>query len=114
VLPPEWEEEAEVRRVDRASAVAGREGRGGTGDGGSDRCPVRREGLVLFFTGELDLRAAPGRGTSGASVHDERDAFPQAVDVGAAELVGAAEVGLDRGPVGAELEENSISKLPSA
>ncbi len=60
----------------------------------------------MFFTCELNFRAAPGRGPRGAGLHNERDAFPQAVDVGATELVGAAEVCLDGGPVIAELEEN--------
>jgi hypothetical protein len=106
VLPPEREEEAEVGRVDRASSVTGGEGGGGAGDGGGNRGPIRRKGLVLLPTGELDLRAAPRGGPGGARVHDEGDALPQAVDVGAAELVGAAEVGLDLSPMGAELEKD--------
>ncbi len=71
MLPPEWEKEAEVRRVDRAGAVASREGRCSTRDGGRNHGPVGREGLLLFFASELHFRAAPGRGPRGAGLHDE-------------------------------------------
>ncbi len=42
-------------------------------------------------------------------LHDERHAFPQAVDVGAAELVLAVEAVHDGGPVGTELEEDGAA-----
>jgi hypothetical protein len=81
-------------------------GRCSAGDGGGDRCPVRWEGLILFFNGEFNFWTAPRRSTRGAGLHDERDAVPRTVGVGVAELVGAAEVDLDGGPVVAGLEEN--------
>jgi hypothetical protein len=67
---------------------------------------ARHAGRASYCSFQLNFRAAPGRGTRGAGLHDERDAFPHAVDVGAAELVGAAEVDLDGGPVIAEFKEN--------
>ncbi len=42
-------------------------------------------------------------------VLDERDAVPQAVVVGAAELVGATEYSLDGGPMAPELEEHGAA-----
>jgi hypothetical protein len=109
VFPPEREEEVEVRRVDGAGAVDSRQGHGDPGDGRSNRSPVSRDGLMLLLASELHLRAAPGRSTRGASLHDERHAFPQAVEIGAAELVSAVEAVLDGGPVGTELEEDGAA-----
>jgi hypothetical protein len=109
VFPPEREKEAEVRRVNREGGVASRKGRCRAGDGGRNSGSVSRDGLVLFFTSELNFRASPGRGPRGAGLHDERDTVPQAVDVGAAELMGAAEFSLDGGPMAAELEEHSAA-----
>jgi hypothetical protein len=42
-------------------------------------------------------------------LHDEGDALPQAVDVSAAEFVGATEVSLDGRPVVPELEEQGAA-----
>ncbi len=78
---------SEIRRVLGAGCLRGLKGRGGAGDGRGNGGTVGREGLILDFASVCDLGAATRSGTCRPGLHDEGDALPQAVDVGATELV---------------------------
>ncbi len=84
---------------------AGDEGGGGARDSRSDGGAVGGEGFVLGAAGAQYLGAAPGGGAGGPGLHDKGNTVPQAVDVGAAELVAVVEAALHLVPVVPELEE---------
>jgi hypothetical protein len=86
VLPPEREEELEVRPIYGARDLDAGVGRGDTADDGGDGRPVGGQGRELVAASVLDLLYAPRGGSRGADCHDEVDAAPKVVDVGAAEL----------------------------
>ena len=106
MLPPEREEEVELGRVNLASRLGGRQGRGNTNDRSCGRGTVGSNGVILGLPGVFNLMASPGRCPSGASLHDEGAPFQQADDVGTAELVTVVEAPR---PVGAELEKDSAA-----
>ncbi len=90
-----------LRAVSAAlKAAAARETAVG-GDGGA----VGGDGFVLGAGSVGNLCGAPRGGAGYPRLHDEGDALPQAVDVGAAELVAIFEAALHFVPVGPELEE---------
>ncbi len=66
----------------------------GTGDGRGDGGVVLGESLVLRTAGICYLGAAPCGGACGPGLHDEGNALPQAVDVGATELMAVVYAGL--------------------
>ncbi len=105
MLPPERDEDIKVHRVLVAGRFGSAEGGGDTRDGRSDGGAVGGEGFVLGAAGVGDLGAAPGGGAGSPGLHDEGDAFPQAVDVGAAELVAIVEAAFHFVTVVPELEE---------
>jgi hypothetical protein len=70
---------------------------------------VTQGGPRILLCRRAPLRDSPRPWRGAARACMMRDALPQAVDVGTAELVGAAEVSLDGGPVSMELEENGAA-----
>jgi hypothetical protein len=99
VLPPEREEELEVRPIHGARDLDVGVGRGDTADDGGDGRPVGGQGRELFAASVLDLLYAQRGGSRGADRHDEVDAAPEVVDVGAAELRVGGEGRQGGGPV---------------
>jgi hypothetical protein len=95
VLPPdsEGQEEEQVSAVDGAGDVAASVGGGDAGDDGGYRGAVSGEVGELLVTSAFDLGDHPLQGAGGAVGHDESDAHPEVVDVGAAKLPGAGEAG---------------------
>ena len=109
VLPPERKEELRVGAINVLGRLNVGERRGGAGQRGGDGGAVRGESLVLGPAGGGDLGNAPGGGAGGTGPHDVRDAIPEAVELGPAELQVAGEGDGDRRPLVAELPEEGVA-----
>ncbi len=77
-----------VRPIDRALDLNAGIGSGNSADNGGDARQVGREQRELLYASvqASDLLNAPRGSPGGADRHDEVDAVPEVVDVGAAEL----------------------------
>ena len=86
MFPPEGEEELEVRPIDGARGLGPGVGRSNAADDGGDGRPVGGKRRELLNACVLDLLDAPRGCPGGTDRHDEVDAVPEVVYVGAAEL----------------------------
>jgi hypothetical protein len=110
VLPPEGQEEEQVGAVDGAGDVAAGVCGGDARDDGGHRGAVGGEVGKLLAAGKLHLRDRPFQGAGGAMGHDEDDAHPEVVDVGAAELPRAGEVEAHVVPLSLESAEVGVPR----